>query len=127
MKTGNGKSDFLWAVLGGAVVMFVLSVTLTALSAVLIRGGMLPSGGTPATVCVIAFISALIGGICCAAYAKKAKLPLCLASVAVFLLCIFVLRGLIFRTVGDRPWLIPVWAVIGAVLGALIANIKIRR
>lgn len=117
MKWNSGG---LKAVLMGTGATLGLSMALTALTAALLGGGILPENLiVPA--CVITALAALAGGMTAAGNAGSLKLPMALASGAVYLLIVFVLRGLLYGSVGERPWLMPLMAMVGALAGGLLS------
>jgi FtsH-binding integral membrane protein len=110
------------ALLWGVVGMLLMSLGVGALIAALVESGMFRGGVLPAASWGITLVSGLFGGLITAKAAGKLRLPLALAAVLCYLLLIFILRGLIFRTVGETPWIIPIWAAAGGVIGALLAS-----
>jgi FtsH-binding integral membrane protein len=108
----------LWGVAG----MLLASLGLGAVIAALVESGMFHASVLPAASWGITLVSGIFGGLITAKSAGKLRLPLALAAVLCYLLLIFILRGLIFRTVGETPWMIPVWTAAGGVIGALLAS-----
>jgi FtsH-binding integral membrane protein len=118
MKDTIQIKALLWGVAG----MLLVSLGVGALIAALVESGMFRAGVLPAASWGITLIAGLFGGLITAKSAGKLRLPLALAAVLCYLLLIFILRGLIFRTVGETPWIIPIWAAAGGVIGALLAS-----
>lgn len=110
------------AILWGTAMMLLASLGIGAVLAALVESGLFSAGVLSAASWGITLVAGLLGGLVTAKCAGKLRLPLALTAVLCYLLLIFVLRGLIFRTVGETPWLIPIWAVAGGVIGALLAS-----
>lgn len=127
MMKANGASAALRAVAMGVAVMLALSLGFAALTAALVGGGLLPVGAMGPAACIVTVAAALLGALLCGKRAGKARLPLCLCTWAVYLLIVFVLRGLIFKTVGESPWVIPCCGLVGAIPGALLSSRQKRR
>ena len=125
MKTSVANN--LWAVLFGIVTTLVISLGLSALMAALIGGGMFPIASAGIAAWVVTGIASLIGALVCAGKAGEKRLPLCLAAGVVYLLLVFVLRGLLFGGVAQRPWIIPLCVLLGSISGALASSKKKRR
>lgn len=123
----NGFKNRIWAVVFGVAAMMVLSLLLSAVAAALISAELLPVGAEKVICWVITALSAFLGALICARRAGEKRLPLCVASGVVYLLLAFVLRGLIYKEVGPKPWAIPVLALAGSALGALAASGKKKR
>lgn len=125
MKTGF--KNRIWAVVFGVAAMLVLSLVLSGIAAALISAEILPVGMEKGVCWIIAAVSAFLGALFCARRAGEKRLPLCLISGVVYLLLVFVLRGLIFKEVGPQPWVIPILILAGSILGALAASGKKKR
>lgn len=123
----SGATGNLRAVLTGVAVILVISLALAAVSAALIGGGLIPSGAMSVLAYGGAVAASLLGAISCGRQATSARLPLCLISCGIYLLLVFVLRGLIFRTVGTSLWIVPVCVLGGAVVGAMLSSRAKRR
>ena len=108
----------------GAGFCFAVSMLLTALAAALISSGTLPGEGITVAAPVITLISAGIGGMIAARKAGKQRLAAALLCAALYLLVSYILRGLIYRSVSPKLWLMPVVAAAGAVLGSVLASLK---
>ena len=105
----------------GTGVMLLLSMVLAGMFAVLLETGRIPAYHLEAPACGIAVLSALTGAWLCGKTAPKARLPLCLAAWGLYLLLAFALRGLIFRSLGEQLWRIPLWGSLGCLAGAVAA------
>lgn len=120
------KIDGMKAVLMGAAVTLGLSMGLTALDAALLGAGVLPENMiVPA--CVITAASALVGGLTASGHAGSLKLPAALAAAGVYLLTVFILRGILFGDVSQRPWLMPLMAGLGALAGGVLSAGRKKR
>ena len=117
----------LRSVVPGVIAMLALSLLLSAASAYLAGRGILPVSAMRGAACTITVIAALCGAILCGLRAGSARLPLCLVTGAVYLLLVFVIRGLIFRTTGDDLWIIPVCVLAASIAGAVITSAKKHR
>jgi FtsH-binding integral membrane protein len=123
MKDTMKIGALLWGVAG----MLLVSLGVGAVMAALVERGMFRANVLPAASWGITLAAGLVGGLITAKSAGKLRLPLALAAVLCYLLLIFILRGLIFRTVGETPWIIPIWAAVGGVIGALLASGRGRK
>ena len=112
-----------WSIL----VTLILSLLLSGAAAALASAGILPVAAMPAFACGITVISAFCGAAVCGLQVKAARLPLCMAGGIVYLLLVFVMRGLIFRSVGENLWSIPVCVLLSAMAGAVVTSVKKRR
>jgi FtsH-binding integral membrane protein len=110
------------ALLWGISVMLLVSLGVGALMAAFVESGMLRAGALTVVSWGITVIAGLLGGLVTAKRAGKLRLPLALAGVLCYLLLIFVLRGLLFHTVSETPWIVPALTASGGVIGALIAS-----
>ncbi len=126
MKT-SGNIDGPKAVIAGIVAMLFISLGLAAAGAAFVVAGWVPCGMVTWLARGISGIAALAGALLCGRKAKKASLPLCLASCGGYLLVVFILRGLIFQSVSGQAWVIPLCALLGCVAGALLSSGKRRR
>jgi FtsH-binding integral membrane protein len=118
MKDSIKIGSLLW----GVAVMLLASLGIGAVAAALVESGMIRAGVLPAASWGITMLAGLFGGLATAKRAGKLRLPLAIAAAVCYLLLIFILRGLLFRTVGQTPWMIPIWTLAGGVIGALIAS-----
>lgn len=125
MKTSITNN--LWAILFGVVSTLLASLVLCAIGAAMLGSGVLPISAAGIFSYVVTVIASLLGALICAKKAGEKRLPLCLAAGAVYLLLVFVLRGLIFGGVAERPWIVPICALGGCVLGAVLSSKQKRR
>ena len=124
MKT-QAYRRFLQPVAAGVLATLLFSLLLTAVASILAGSGILPMSILP--VMVISAVSALLGGILCGKTAETARLPLCLAAGALYLMLVFLLRGLFFHTVSPDFWRIPLCVIAAAAAGAILTSGKKRR
>lgn len=125
MKTS--MTNNLWAVLFGVIATLAVSLGLCALGAALLGSGAMPISAAGVFSYVVTVLASFLGALLCAKKAGEKRLPLCLTSGAVYLLLVFVLRGLIFGGVAQRPWIVPICVLGGCVLGALLSSKQKRR
>lgn len=111
----------------GSVIMLIVSLVLAALLAVLFGSGTLPLQGMPVAAWIITFFGCLLGGMWGSGKVNTMPLPTALIAVVVYLLLVFVLRGLLFGAVGDRPYILVLAALAGAVIGAVLSAGKGRK
>ena len=117
----------LYAAMIGSAVMLLLSLGLSALSAGMVSKGIVPYKHMEAAGWMITAISALIGSAVCGRMADSGRLPMCMLAGILYLLISFMLRGLFFRSVGERLWTVPVCVLVPAALGAILASGERKR
>ncbi len=120
------KNGTIGALLRGILTALAVSLILSGAASALVGAGLLP-GGLRYISWGVALLSGLSGGFMTAKQAGKFRLPLALAAVGLYLLVVFVLRGLLFKSVGLEPWRIPAWTAGGGVIGALAASGKTKK
>lgn len=125
MKTS--MTNNLWGVLFGVITTLVLALVLCALGAALLGSGALPISAAGIYAWVVTVLASFFGALICAKKAGEKRLPLCLLSGGIYLLLVFVLRGLIFGDVAPRPWIVPLCVLGGSVLGAVLSSKQKRR
>ena len=104
------------SVLIGAVGAMLVGLILSMLLAALVHGGVVPVSGMAYGAWVIAGITA---GILASGISGQMRLPMALAAGGIYLLLALVLRGLIFGSMGERPWITVVVLCLGALGGAM--------
>ena len=109
----------------GVLVLIVLFCGMAA--AAVIGAGTLPVSALPALSCGITCLAAAVGGAVCGVKAGTARLPLSLAVSGLYLIAAFVLRGVLFGTMGERPWILVLSAAAGALIGAVLSSKRPRR
>ena len=118
------KNLTIGALIWGVLTALVTALALSAIAAALVGAGMLPAGGLKYVSWGITLLTGLAGGFMTAKQAGKLRLPLALATVGLYLLIVFVLRGLLYKNVCAEPWWIPIWTALGGIAGALAASGK---
>lgn len=124
------KTEFKFGpVLFGSLTMLMVELILAAICGGLVLSGLFSANAMPVMACVGAVLACFCGGNLAAKKCSSLRLPVALVSAVLFLLVIYVLRGCIFGTVGDRPWRMVLSAVFGAFCGVLpgTGNVKKRR
>ena len=122
-----GSKNNLTAVGLGVATTLILSLGLAAIAAALVGKGVLPVHAMPVTGWVVTALAMLAGALLCGGRADCARLPLCVAAGVIYLLLIFLLRGLILRSVGENLWAIPLCVLTPSVVGAMLTSRKKRR
>lgn len=110
----------LRGIIGAGFTVLICAVVMAAA----FTSGLLPIGVMTLTVILIAVLSGIMCGLAAANKADRQKLPLAFAAAALYLLLIFVLRGLAFHTVGEMPWLVALCTMGGCLVGAIISAKK---
>jgi len=117
----------LRAFLLGIITIVLISLLLTMFAAWMIHVEILPISMLRGISCIISLVAAFTGGITCAKKAAAKRMPLCLGCGLVYLLMIFILRGVVFGNTGAQLWQIPIFTILGCLLGAVIGSGKKRR
>lgn len=125
MKTS--MTNNLWAILFGVIATLVISLGLCAVGATLLGSGILPISAAGIFSYAVTVLASLLGALVCAKKAGEKRLPLCLTAGIIYLLLVFVLRGLVFKDVGTRPWIVPICVLGGSILGAVLSSKQKRR
>lgn len=110
--------------LAGAVVTLAVSLVLSAVCSGLFVSGILPAGFMQAAAWVITFAACFLGALTAARQANVMPLPVALLAVGLYLAVIFVLRGLVFQSVGDRPYIVILLALLSCISGAVTGSGK---
>lgn len=105
----------------GCVLMFVFSCVFAALLAAVYGGGVLSLEHMPLSAGIVTFLACFLGSFWVSGKAERMPLPNALISSAAYLLLVFVLRGLVFRSVGDRVFYVMIAGIIGSLLGAFLS------
>lgn len=108
------KSALIGA-LGAMIVGVILSMLLTTL----VHSGMLPMAGMAYGAWGITLLAGIAAGVLAAGISGQMRLPMALAAGGIYLLLALILRGLIFGSMGDRPWMTAVILCLGALGGAV--------
>lgn len=123
MKLGTNMKG----ILAGILAALAVSAVLSAIFAALVSSGALPLSAMWILAVVISLFAGFLCGFVSASKFKKQKLPFAILTAGIYLLLIFVLRGLCFRDISDKPWLVLIAVVVGAVVGAVLASGKKKR
>lgn len=125
MKTS--MTNNLRAILFGVATTILVSLALCAIGAAMLGSGVLPISAAGIFSYVVTALASFLGALICAKKAGEKRLPLCVAAGVIYLLLVFVLRGLIFGGVAERPWIVPICVLGGCVLGAVLSSKQKRR
>ncbi len=103
----------------GAVGAMITALILGMIAAALIHGGAVPANGIACCAWGITLAVGIIAGILAAGISGQMRLPMALAAGGLYLLLALVLRGLIFGSFGERPWITVILICLGALGGAM--------
>ena len=103
----------------GALGAMLVGVILSMLLATLVHSGMMPVGGMTYGAWGITLLAGIAAGVLAAGISGQMRLPMALAAGGIYLLLALVLRGMIFGSMGDRPWVTAVILCLGALCGAV--------
>ena len=117
----------LWSAAGGTLVMLLVSLLLTALSGVMVYLGIVPPEWMIAGAFVITAVAVISGSIHCGKRSTRWKLPGCVISAMLYLLCICILRAVLFGMTPTKNWGIALCAAVASVAGAVISGIRKHR
>ncbi len=112
-------SEIKVVVTGIAVIIFVGAV-LAAICSGAVLWGWLPEGFLRVVGAVVTFLAAMTGGGVVGRCASGGALPKALLAAAGYLILVFILRGILFGSVGERAWLPVLAALLGAIIGVLL-------
>lgn len=104
--------------LSGVLLMLLAEFVLAALFAAFLNAGILPLSGGKVLGVIGVFLACLAGGWVISRGLSGLRLPFALMTAGVLLLLTFVLRGLIFGTVGEGVLLTVLAGFLGAAIGA---------
>lgn len=107
------------SVLIGAVGAMLVGLILSMLLAALVHGGVVPMGGMTYGTWGITLLAGIAAGILASGISGQMRLPMALAAGGIYLLLALALRGLIFGSMGERPWITVVVLCLGALGGAM--------
>lgn len=105
----------------GCVMMLAVTSALAALVAALFGGGVLPVSTMGTAAWIITFLGCLLGGMRVAGKADSMVLPGGLLAVGMYLLLVFILRGILYQSVGDKAYIVVLAAVLGTLAGVLLS------
>ena len=120
------RNPFFQSVLGGVLTTLSASLLFASLGAVLVHSGTIPAEYVDAVTCLISFLSAFLGGVVCGRKTPGKRLFLCVLCGILYLLIVFILRGIIWETL-PRSCMIPTATVLGSVLAALLCSRRRQR
>ncbi len=103
----------------GAVGAMITALVLGMIAAALVHGGAVPANGMVYCAWGITLAAGIIAGILAAGISGQMRLPMALAAGGIYLLLALVLRGLIFGSFGERPWITVILICLGALGGAM--------
>ena len=103
----------------GAIGAMLVGVLLSMLLAALVHGGVITMSGMAYGTWVITLLAGIAAGILASGISGQMRLPMALAAGGIYLLLALVLRGLIFGSMGQRPWITVIVLCLGALGGAM--------
>lgn len=106
-------------ILIGTAGAMLASVILSALFSLLVHSGAIPMGGMHYGAWGITLIVGITAGVLAAGITGQMRLPMALAAGGIYLILALVLRGLLFGSMGERPWITVILLCLGALGGAM--------
>ena len=106
-------------ILIGVAGAMLAAVILSALFSLLVHSGAVPMGGMRYVAWGVTLIAGIAAGILAAGITGQMRLPMALAAGGIYLLLALVLRGLLFGSMGERPWITVILLCLGALGGAM--------
>ena len=103
----------------GAAGAMVTALILGTIAAAMIHGGVIPVGGMAYCAWGITLVAGIAAGILAANITGQMRLPMALAAGTSYLQLGPVLRGLIFGSLGEKPWITVIVICLGAMGGAM--------
>lgn len=103
----------------GAAGAMITALILGMIAAALIHGGAMPTNGMVYCAWGITLMAGIVAGVLAAGVSGQMRLPMALAAGGIYLLLALVLRGLIFGSLGERPWITVILICLGALGGAM--------
>ena len=110
----------------GTLIMLLLSGVIAAAAGACIAGGIIPADKLELTVVGMTLLISLLGAVFCCHHTVRFRLPTCLAASFLYLIMVLVLQKLCYQQT-TVIWHIPLACISGAVIGAALSNIRIRR
>lgn len=123
----KSKSGNMESIVYGTGTIMIAALVLAIPATFLIMGSVLPQSVMMILGLIITGIASFSGGWVAAKKAAKSPLPMALLSVGIYLLIVFVVRGLLFGGVAEQPWWVVLVAVVAAVTGSMTATGKKQR
>ncbi len=106
----------------GAAGAMVTTLIFGGIVASMIHSGIVPLGGMAYCAWGITLLAGIVAGMLAANITGKMRLPMALAAGGMYLLLALILRGLIFGSLGEKPWITVIVICIGAMGGAIIQS-----
>ena len=106
-------------ILIGVAGAMLAAVILSALFSLLVHSGAVSMGGMRYVAWGVTLIAGIAAGILAAGITGQMRLPMALAAGGIYLLLALVLRGLLFGSMGERPWITVILLCLGALGGAM--------
>ena len=97
----------------------VTALILGTIAAAMIHGGVIPVGGMAYCAWGITWLRELRPEVLAANITGQMRLPMALAAGGIYLLLALILRGLIFGSLGEKPWITVIVICLGAMGGAM--------
>lgn len=114
------KNQFqIRGVLVGSGVMVLASLLLSAIVSGLLVSGILPMGALKPAGWGITLLACFLGAMVTSRQTGSMPLPASLLAGLLYLAVIFIMRGVLFKTVGDRAYMVVILALAACILGAL--------
>lgn len=114
------KNQFqIRGVLVGSGVMVLASLLLSAIVSGLLVSGILPMGALKPAGWGITLLACFLGAMVTSRQTGAMPLPASLLAGLLYLAVIFIMRGVLFKTVGDRAYMVVILALAACILGAL--------
>ena len=103
----------------GAAGAMVTALILGMIAAAMIHGGVIPMGGMTYCAWGITLLAGIVAGMLAANITGRMRLPMALAAGGIYLLLALILRGLIFGSLGEKPWITVIVICLGTMGGAM--------
>ena len=104
----------------GILVIVVVGAVLASVCSGAVLWGWIPESALRIVGAVVTFAAAMTGGSVVGRRTVGGALPKALIAVVGYLALVFILRGLLFRSVGEGAWLPVLASALGAVSGVLL-------
>lgn len=112
----------LRAILYGLLAALLLGLVFCGLGGFLLDKEVLRPGAVVPASWGIGLFCGLMGGMTASQKAGHQKILYAVVTALLFLLVLFILRGILFKTVAESPWGVPIASVIGSILGAMLGS-----
>ena len=123
----KAKSSGFMPILYGIGTMLITTLVLSIPGAALVTGGMVNQRALSVLAVIITALGGFFGGWTASKKAQKSPLPMAVISAALYLLLVFIVRGLLFGGVAEKPLWIILAAMIAAVAGGIVGTGKKQR